>query len=84
VIREGGPAAVDLLVALADAARDTQDLAALGAGPVENLFFAHGESVWPSFDAAAADNTNLRLAMDRADITPLDVQQMMESRQDPL
>jgi hypothetical protein len=56
-VREGGSGAVDLLVALADVARDEPARAYLGAGPVERFVRQHGEAFHTELEAASRQNT---------------------------
>lgn len=54
---------VELLIDLADAAPDTQALASLGAGPIEDLIERHGEAFADRIDEAARRHANFRTAL---------------------
>jgi hypothetical protein len=55
--------ALDLLVALADAAPDDQARCYLGAGPLEDFVLQHGTQLIDDIDEAARRNDHFRIAL---------------------
>ena len=59
----GDPRAVPLLLAIAEAAPDREALFFLGAGPLEDLFRAHGDEFAPKLVAAAKGSNRFKIAL---------------------
>lgn len=59
----GGSGAIELLVALSEAAPDGQALVYLGCGPIEDLMSSHGNDDVDLLDEAARMNAKLRVAL---------------------
>lgn len=60
----GGPAALSLVPALLEAAPGDDDVALVGAGPLEELLHAHGLSLRPDVEAVARQHERFRRALD--------------------
>jgi hypothetical protein len=62
-MEKGGPDAIALLVALADAAPDPDEMGYLGAGPIEDLLHEHRSTDVDLLDELARKDARIRRAL---------------------